>query len=468
MNFEEFPTWDTTQPLPESQEDPELPPNPLTDPVTTAASRPSVFPYDHTLNTKIVLHMGDITQIHIDAIVNSTNEALTDRSGQSEAIFRAAGPLLEEACFGLEGCRTGEAKSTRGYSAHAKRIIHTVGPRFNVKYQTAAENALHNCYRNCLQTLVEQELRSIAFCCINSERKGYPQENGAHIALRTIRRFLEQHGKLIDRIILVMSQPSELNVYQQILPLYFPRSDTEEQVTRQLLPEDTGNEVGETSCEERRIRIHSLPYDDTVTIEPSVTGFAAMTDAPDTARRASLTMTKKELEAQQAEQTYAAHLKRAQSENLNDIAKMRILYQAGHDSMGRPILVFIANHLPPRNSDQERVLLYMIREMDGLVTRDYVFVYVHTLLHSSNQPSFGWIRQMYATLFTRKYKKNLKALYVVHPTFWLKTLFFFLTPFVSKKFWVKLQQIDTLHDLYTFIPQNQLDLPDFVIQFDKH
>ena len=73
----------------------------------------------------------------------------------------------------------------RGGADPRRHVIHTVGPRFNAKYRSAAESALHNCYRASLELIKENQLSSIAFPAINSIRRGYPPEAGAHIALRT-------------------------------------------------------------------------------------------------------------------------------------------------------------------------------------------------------------------------------------------------------------------------------------------
>jgi len=70
--------------------------------------------------------------------------------------------------------------------AMRSHVIHTVGPKFSEKYRTAAENALHSCYRSCLSLVVESGLRTIAFPCINTSRKMYPREDAAHIAIRTL------------------------------------------------------------------------------------------------------------------------------------------------------------------------------------------------------------------------------------------------------------------------------------------
>jgi len=220
----------------------------------------SKFPFDASLNGKVVLWKGDIITLSgVDAVVNSTNEAMTERNEVSKRIFSSAGKELQVAVQKLEGCKTGEARITPGFELKAKWVIHTVGPRFNDKYRIAAENALHNCYRNSLQALTENGGRSIAFSVINSEKRGYPPENGAHIAMRTVRRFLERYGNMVSLVIFCMESEIEYELYDKILWMYFPRNKGEESSAIKSLPEDTGNEIGETVVEERKIRILETP-----------------------------------------------------------------------------------------------------------------------------------------------------------------------------------------------------------------
>lgn len=80
-------------------------------------------------------------------------------------------------------CRTGEVRVTQGHELPARYIIHTVGPKYNIKYQSAAENTLHACYRNVMQKTCEMGLHSLALCVINSVKRNYPPDEGAHIAL---------------------------------------------------------------------------------------------------------------------------------------------------------------------------------------------------------------------------------------------------------------------------------------------
>eukprot|EP01112_Ceratiomyxa_fruticulosa_P011737 TRINITY_DN3210_c0_g2_i1.p1 TRINITY_DN3210_c0_g2~~TRINITY_DN3210_c0_g2_i1.p1 ORF type:complete len:534 (+),score=95.25 TRINITY_DN3210_c0_g2_i1:237-1838(+) len=436
------------------------------------------FPVRHDLNAQISLIRGQIWKLEVDAIVNSSNETLTETSGVCGAIQAHAGPDLLPELERMEGCRTGEAKICPGFNLPSRNIIYTVGPRFNPKYLTAAENALHSSYRSSLQMLIENRLTTIAFPTIHSENRGYPSENGANIAVRTIRRFLERHGKSITRVIICLDRVPDFDMYSTILPLYFPRNEEEEERSVSLLPPDTGNEDGETVLEERKIRITSFPgmpsEDDEepevsepiqITLKPK-----SSTDSPSvmvTVRTEIDEEKKKRIEAkpesqverEQQEIIYARYLRNARKEDLSDIAQMNIIYQSGVDQLGRPVVIIVGHHIPARKVDMERVLMYMIRIMDPIVDKDYVIVYLHTFMTSDHQPEFAWLRHMHS-IFDRKYSRNMRALYVVHPTFWLKVLFVVLGPFISSAFSSeKLRYFDRLADLLNVVDLQGLNLP---------
>ncbi|TXH44508.1 MAG: O-acetyl-ADP-ribose deacetylase [Actinobacteria bacterium] len=130
--------------------------------------------------------LGDITTFDGDAIVNAANESLSDGSGVNGAIHRAAGPLLPAACRQVAPCPTGQARITPGFDLPARFIIHTVGPVWHGGGQGEAD-LLASAYRNSLALAGQNGVRTVAFPAISCGIFGYPVEDAAQIAVRTVR-----------------------------------------------------------------------------------------------------------------------------------------------------------------------------------------------------------------------------------------------------------------------------------------
>jgi O-acetyl-ADP-ribose deacetylase (regulator of RNase III) len=152
------------------------------------------------MDRRIEIVKGDITQQDTDAIVNAANSSLLGGGGVDGAIHRAAGPGLLEECKSLNGCRTGEAKITRGYRLKARHVIHTVGP----VYRNGQDNAslLRSCYIRSLELAALNGLKSIAFPSISTGVYGYPVEEAAKAQLSAVNDFLRKDDTL-EKVVLV-------------------------------------------------------------------------------------------------------------------------------------------------------------------------------------------------------------------------------------------------------------------------
>lgn len=163
----------------------------------------------------IEFYVGDITKLKVDAIVNAANSSLLGGGGVDGAIHRAAGPGLLNECRGLNGCRTGEAKITKGYNLPAKHVIHTVGPIYSGA--ESDETDLYNCYYNSLSLAKENDVHSIAFPGISTGVYGYPKEAAAKTALGAITTWLSDNSGYDMQITIVNFSEHDYEIYQSVI-----------------------------------------------------------------------------------------------------------------------------------------------------------------------------------------------------------------------------------------------------------
>ncbi|XP_070710091.1 rho GTPase-activating protein 8-like [Pempheris klunzingeri] len=150
-----------------------------------------------------------------------------------------------------------------------------------------------------------------------------------------------------------------------------------------------------------------------------------------------------------------------------DVARHGIIQVSGDDNYGRKLIIFSSCCLPPSHQlNHRRLLEYLKFTLDQYVEMDYILVYFHYGLRSSNKPSLKWLREAYGE-FDRKYKKNLKALYVVHPTNFIRIVWNIFKPLISHKFGKKLTYVNYLAELREHLNYEQLIVPPDVLRHDE-
>ncbi len=174
-----------------------------------------------TGNTTIQTLLCDITKIDsVEAIVNAANKSLLGGGGVDGAIHKAARKGLLAECRALHGCETGEAKITGAYNLPCKYVIHTVGPVWKGGNHDEAI-LLANCYRNSLQLAMKKGIRSIAFPSISTGIYGYPTDQAAEIAVKTVIQFVIDNPDAFDEVDWVFLTNDSRSYYIDALAKWF-------------------------------------------------------------------------------------------------------------------------------------------------------------------------------------------------------------------------------------------------------
>ncbi|MDP2683057.1 MAG: O-acetyl-ADP-ribose deacetylase [Deltaproteobacteria bacterium] len=170
-----------------------------------------------TINSTILsLIKGDITLEETDAIVNAANSRLVGGGGVDGAIHRAGGPKIMEECRKIGGCPAGSAVITTGGNLKAKYVIHTVGPIYRDGKHDEAK-LLANAYKSSLELAIKNGVKTIAFPSISTGAYGYPINEAAEIALKTVIDFIKANKEKLSLVRFVLFSDRDFEVYKKIL-----------------------------------------------------------------------------------------------------------------------------------------------------------------------------------------------------------------------------------------------------------
>lgn len=158
-------------------------------------------------------------------------------------------------------------------------------------------------------------------------------------------------------------------------------------------------------------------------------------------------------------------LRRSREEDLSSVEATNCMYRAGYDKHGRAVIVFIGKWFKQSQFDLDKALLYLIKTVDPVASHDYVVMYFHTRTSNDNIPSYWWIKEVYSSLPYR-YKKHLKAFFVIHPTMWTKMTTWWFSSFMAPAIKNKIHNVSAITQLNSVVDEQSLSLPMFITEQD--
>ncbi len=177
-------------------------------------------------NSSLYIWQGDITRLKVDAIVNAANSGMCGcfqplHGCIDNVIHSKSGIQLRLKCADImrrQGHEepTGQAKITPAYNLPCKHILHTVGPIVGGDLTKEHEKLLESCYKSCLNLAAENEVKTIAFCCISTGVFMFPNQRAAEIAVKTVRNWLKDTGSDM-KVVFNVFKDNDLDIYKNLL-----------------------------------------------------------------------------------------------------------------------------------------------------------------------------------------------------------------------------------------------------------
>lgn len=443
---------------------------------SSSGGRSPPFAADVELNAKVVLWEGDACSLQVDALLAPAAAGYAPgTSVVFPKVLRYGGRDLRVDLRHLDTCRSGEARVTKAYGLPCSWLLITVGPKYKDKYQIAAQNTMNACYRECLQLLAESELRTVAIPCI-WYGKGYPPQEQANVALRTVRRCLEKLRHAVDTVVLVAGTPQEAELYDSLMPLYFPRTVGESEAGVAVLPESCWSEWGEVAVEERRIRVssHLVSRDDesddsserdplfSPSNEADRSFLDARGDVDEAAfRRLECTMVEADT-PEMARQACLRYLRRSR-EIRAEPESTRFVFRAGQDRFARSVVVLLGARLPSLGIRDERTMPLFVKELELLQGERFVLLYTNSNVSAFDSSNLEVLQEMLEVV-SAKYRGSLDQLLVLHPGLWFRAAFALgrAVSDTAASVWHDTVYLEGLADLSAFMQVDHIGLPEYV------
>ncbi|QEA40693.1 macro domain-containing protein [Pistricoccus aurantiacus] len=158
---------------------------------------------------------GDIAnQPDMVAVVNAANAELRTGGGVAGALHRAAGPKLAEECRPLAPIKPGQAVISGAHDLPNQYVIHCLGPVYG--QDEPSDKLLANCYHNAIEIAENQGIESLAFPSLSTGAFGYPMEEAARVAMKTVID-VSRKCRYLKKIRFVLFDEKAAKLHQEIL-----------------------------------------------------------------------------------------------------------------------------------------------------------------------------------------------------------------------------------------------------------
>ena len=344
-----------------------------------------IFPIDENINKKMYLFCGECYKLPADALVIGNYESLSYRGEENNPIFALAGPSFEREVEEIENCLSGSSVIVKGGTTVFNHIIFSIGPKYDINYDQTCDITLWSAYYSALNLAISnnnsQPIKTLAICCLYLKSKKYPRDLGAHVALRTIRKYLSHNaGQKLEKIIICCNNPEDYAIYNSLMPAYFPRSLDECLLQSNILPDNLGNEWGEQIIENRKVTITAGPRPSlegniirprlslegnvkTGTSSLAVTwkiprGMTEVITNDDNERIMRIENHEKNLtNEEKLDKKFDKLILKSTSEDLSDIESTNFCTIIGRDRLGQSIILLTAAHINPETISMVFILI---------------------------------------------------------------------------------------------------------------
>eukprot|EP00397_Hematodinium_sp_SG-2012_P023649 GEMP01024586.1.p1 GENE.GEMP01024586.1~~GEMP01024586.1.p1 ORF type:complete len:501 (+),score=82.38 GEMP01024586.1:59-1561(+) len=445
------------------------------------------FPFDPTLSVR--LHVGDILTVAADAcVVFETGDTQIDEEDDFQSVGNGSAEGNKDMTTAhrvrklggrqyrrelrhilRDRLRSGEARASKvPPNWPMERVLHTVGPKYKEKYTSSAQNTLSSCLRECFELCSEHKCRTVSMPMMYSKTKNFPLDLAAHTVLRTTRRWLERLD--IEALIFVGTQ-EEMNLYLDLLPIYFPRSHEEAVSMFHYIENlEVGNKFGEVTVAGRDIRISgnltTVPEDSDDggrnRVDVSFLQERQSEDFDDVCKRRISATAWECSNPEEVSRVYQRYLREAQKYDFRQLINRGFL--VFEEVNGRKVVTILGS-LFPGQVDPKILVLFIVSYLDPKIKDRYSLLYVHTSVQfSQNAPSWTLFCEL-MRIFTTRFTPTLDTVVILHPDLIFKAMFSVAALCIAHTLWPGARYAERLYDLERIL--GPVALPEYVRAYDR-